>query len=217
LTLKKSNFINKKKINSCHHLFSFLLCGIESLTFLSLQGSSGIWPQGLKNLRMLSNMTELDLVSSNVDDENLGQISSHLLQLRSLNLKGCECITTQGVKHLCKLQNSESLQVGNESLSSETIDDLTKLQNLTELRVEDMLLTNEHLKKFSSSLTRLKIFDAACISTSLCGRMWSTQRGILNLLAKIQFLAYAEPPWFRFFSGRDSIFLFRQKIYPEED
>jgi RNA polymerase sigma factor (sigma-70 family) len=133
------------------------LKGLKNLTELNLFGTQ-VTDAGLKEIKELKNLTELNLRATNVTDVGLGELK----ELKNLNFLflGNTKVTDAGMKELKELKNLNFLFLDNTKVTDAGMKELKELKSLTTLSLWDTQVTDAGLKELKElkNLTRLNLF-----------------------------------------------------------
>ncbi|MCS7468722.1 hypothetical protein NZK35_18875 [Stieleria sp. ICT_E10.1] len=134
------------------------LAGLQSLQQLELSGRH-VTDRGARYLRDLTNLEELDLFATSIGNPGQACLSG-LTNLKSLKLSGNG--TEEGLEHLTKLTQLESLSIGYGNgypVTTDGLQSLKRLRNLKSLRLDGCEISDaglEFIAKFSE-LEALKL------------------------------------------------------------
>lgn len=179
---------------------------IHTLTSLNLCGCRGVSNEGVLTLGRLTNLRCLNLnqcvgvssvvglaVSSNLvslslelldslQDDSLHEIS-HMSLLRSLNLRHCNCLTTEGVKALARLTDLRYLQLDGIRVKDEGVAALANLKLLNCLSLALSDVTDAGLRELTclQSLQSLNLRHCSKVTDKGVQALAGLQLKCLNL------------------------------------
>src|SRR5262249_18800904 len=109
------------------------LSEIKSLTSISLQSRTLITHQGLRELRRLPEMRQLNLEDTKTTDEELAELAG-FPRLEVLNLRKTK-VTDAGLGHLKKCKSIQSLDLDDTAITDKGLRELAAFANLRVLRL----------------------------------------------------------------------------------
>lgn len=132
-----------------HHV-----AGLTKLFDLNLFGLMSVKEPGLKHLKKMPKMTNLNLQSTGVTDEGLAGIKD-LTQLKSLMLP--EKISDAGLVHVKNLKDLESLNVYHSTVTDAGLVHFEGLTRLRDLDVGETKVTDAGVSKLKKVLPKLNV------------------------------------------------------------
>jgi Leucine-rich repeat (LRR) protein len=106
---------------------------MKELTALDLSETANVGNEGLEHIKGLTNLEDLNLWSTTIDDAGMPNLAS-LRKLKRLNLDKCY-VTDEGLKHIAGLENLDYLHIGSTKISDAGLEHLKGLKNLKTLVV----------------------------------------------------------------------------------
>ncbi|MEW4489414.1 hypothetical protein AB1L42_15130 [Thalassoglobus sp. JC818] len=122
----------------------------ESLKYLDISETL-IDNDGVSKIAPFTNLETLILWNGSMDDEGIGFLTG-LTKLKTLDLQGCQSVTSASADHLLNIKDLESLNLAETSFNDEGLLKLTALSNLKSISVGRSSVTNDGVEKFKAAL-----------------------------------------------------------------
>jgi hypothetical protein len=153
-TLTKMKSITVKRCDDLSGLgLSYLVANKELLVQLTVDYCDGISSEGFHCLTTLTNLTNISISSSKLDDIGLNMICSSCLLIEYLDIKWNDLITVEGLNNIHYLTHLKSLFLFR--VSDDLLEKLSRNTTLTHLDLRYSTLSDEALALLSISFVNL--------------------------------------------------------------
>jgi hypothetical protein len=118
----------------------------------------GLLKDQLDQILTQSQLTSLDVSSSQIIDQELLLVGQHLLKLRALNVSDSP-ITNEGLKTLGALTDQEMLNLSGTKVNSDGLEFVLEFPKLQEINLTRIILSKNFLDRLSSKRGLKVIYD----------------------------------------------------------
>eukprot|EP00658_Telonema_sp_P-2_P014988 TRINITY_DN1572_c0_g1_i4.p1 TRINITY_DN1572_c0_g1~~TRINITY_DN1572_c0_g1_i4.p1 ORF type:complete len:800 (+),score=140.40 TRINITY_DN1572_c0_g1_i4:190-2589(+) len=142
----------------------------QCMGHLGLVGARGCWAGLCEQVgNSCPNLECMDMSESDIQDEGLAGWLTHLHQLKSITLKGCEALTDKCTRAIAALPDLSALNLARTGIGDVGMTVLQSLDKLQKLILCGTKVTDSSLSTINASMRTLTELDLSCKRVTDCG------------------------------------------------